>query len=188
MKALVQIAVLMFVLGLAVPAAAEDAHHPPGAAPTSPAPSQGMAERPGMGMMGQGNMMGDGMMHGGMSQMMGMMQMMQGGGHFDGRLAFIKAELKITSAQDKVWEDFANALRQAAARVRDAKSAMRAMPSGMAPNVSPPQLLEQHEKQLMAQLDAVRVVKPALGPFYDSLSEDQKKTLAQLHPMFHGMF
>lgn len=192
MTTLFRLAMFALALGVAAPVSAEDAHHPPEAGQTQaqPTPSQVPAQRPGMGMMGQGNMMGDGMMGGagmsGMMPMMGMMRMMQGGAHIDGRLAFIKAELKITEAQEKPWNDFADALRQAAAKVREANAAMPAM-SGMAGSAPPPQLLEQHEKQLAAHLDAIRTVKPALGPFYTALSEEQKKTLAQLHPMLHGM-
>jgi hypothetical protein len=196
MTKLFQLALLALTVGLVTPAFAEETHHPPGTAQAQPQPVPGPSQlpaqptRPGMGMTGQGRMMGGNMMGDagmpGMMPMMGMMQMMQGGKHIDGRLAFIKAELKITEAQEKVWNDFANALRQAVAKVREANAAMPAM-SGMAGNVTPPQLLEQHEKQLAARLDAIRIVKPALGPFYAALSEEQKETLAQLHPMLHGM-
>lgn len=54
--------------------------------------------------------------------------------------------------------------------------------------MAPPQLLEQHEKQLTARLGAILIVKPGMASFYAGLSERQKKRLAQLHPMFHGLF
>lgn len=193
MRTLFGSTVLAFTLAIGAPVFAEEAHHPPGSAQTQAQPTspQVQPQRPGMGMMSQG-MMGQGGMTGpggmsGMMPMMGMMQMMHGGAHIDGRLAFIKAELKITSAQEKAWDDLATALRQAAAKVREATPAMHAM-SGTAGSATPPQLLEQHEKQLTARLEAIRIVKPAVGPFYASLNEDQKKTLAQLHPMLHGIF
>jgi LTXXQ motif family protein len=115
-----------------------------------------------------------------------MMGMMQGDERIEGRLAFLKAELKITDAQEKVWSDFAGALRQAAAKMQQAHMGMRAM-SGMAGTVTPPQLLEHHESNLAARLEATRTVKTALGPLYAALDEQQKQTLAQLHPLFHGM-
>lgn len=183
-------AALVVALGASLPAFAEDAHHPPEAAQTQPAPSQAPAHatRPGMGMMGPGGMMGGDMMGGagmsGMMPMMGMMRMMQGGEHIDGRLAFIKAELKITAAQEKAWSDFATALRQAAMTVREARAGMPAI-SGMSGTMTPPQRLEQHEKQLAAHLDAIRTVKPALANFYAALNEEQK--LPQLYPMVVGL-
>jgi hypothetical protein len=64
---------------------------------------------------------------------------------------------------------------------------MRPM-SGMAGSgATPPQLLEQHEKQLTAHLEALRIVKPALGSSYAGLSEEQKNTFAQVHRILHGM-
>jgi hypothetical protein len=177
-------------LGVAAPVAAEDAHHPQGSAQTQaqPAPSQSPTQRPGMGMMGQGNMMGDGMMAGGNSRMMpmmGMRQMMQGGQHIEGRLAFVKAELKITSAQEKAWDDFANAVRQASAKIH-AAGGMETM-SGMADSATPPQIAEQYEKQLSARLEAIRMVRPALESLYANLNDEQKKTFAQVHMALHGI-
>jgi uncharacterized small protein (DUF1192 family) len=98
---------------------------PAAAAPATPArPGMGMG---GMGMMqgGQGQMpmmgnMGGQMMGGDMHRMMEMMHgrgMMMDGGvrHLEGRLAFLKTELQITSAQEDAWASFAGAMRKAAA-------------------------------------------------------------------------
>jgi hypothetical protein len=64
-----------------------------------------------------------------MSMMMPMMmgRMMEGGAmptmgmaeHVEGRLAFIKAELKITDAQQPQWNAFADAVRERAGREGD---------------------------------------------------------------------
>ena len=65
-----------------------------------------------------------GMMDGGMDQMMPMMQGMmagQGGmmvGHVEGRLAFLKTELKITDAQMPQWTHLADALCRSDAQAR----------------------------------------------------------------------
>jgi hypothetical protein len=101
------------VLGLvALPALAQqqepEQHHPPAASPTATAaPSGGTSGRsmPGMGGV----------------PMMGMMRMMMGpgrqgqyaddGGHVEGRLAFLKTELKITDAQLPLWNAVADAIR-----------------------------------------------------------------------------
>ncbi|HSA67689.1 MAG TPA: Spy/CpxP family protein refolding chaperone [Methyloceanibacter sp.] len=73
---------------------------------------------------GSGSMMGHGMMGGGQSTMGGhgmMGGMGMGGGpaamcgrmtsHVEGRIAFLKAELKITPEQEALWNDYANAVR-----------------------------------------------------------------------------
>ena len=69
---------------------------PPGA----PAAPGGMDMKSG----GSGAMMGGGMMHGGM---MGHMPLK----HIEGRLAFLKTELKITPAQEPQWTKFAESVR-----------------------------------------------------------------------------
>lgn len=186
MKSFLKAAVAAASLIFATSSFAEEAHHPqetpPQAAPSQPAQAQGR-----MGMMGQGGMMGDGMMGSdhmsGMMPMMAMMQMMQGPAHAEGRIAFLKAELKITDAQDKPWSDFATALRQAGTKMRTGQMGM--MGTGTA--ASSPQYLDQQEKQLAARLEALRSLKAALAPLHAVLSEEQRKTLAQLHPMFMGM-
>jgi hypothetical protein len=181
MKAALQAALAAVSLSLATPSFAQDAHHPPGtspqAVPAQPAPSAGR-----MGMMGGDMMMGaDGMS--GMMPMMSMMRMMQGPAHIEGRIAFLKAELKITEAQSKPWADFAAALRQAAGRMHGGQAGMM----GMRAPASLPQILELQEKQLATRLEAVRGMKSALAPLEAVLSEEQRNTLGQLHPMFMGM-
>lgn len=138
-----------------------------------------------MGMMGQGGgMMGDGMSD--MMPMMSMMRMMGSGAHIDGRLAFLKAELKISQAQEQVWSDFAGAARQAALKLREVQADGPRM-AGTPGNMTPPQHLERHERRLAARLEAIRLVKPALTSLYAALGDEQKQTLAQLHPMLAGM-
>src|SRR6476659_5033803 len=89
-------------------AEAEHDQHHPGAAPPAAAanPSASMPGMPMAGMPGgsAGNI-----------PMMGMMQMMMGqngmAGHVEGRIAFLKAELKITDAQQPLWNSVAEAIR-----------------------------------------------------------------------------
>jgi len=176
-----------------------DTHHPaqPPSAPQQMGPgAQGMM---GQGMMGQG-MMGDGM--GRMMQMMGMhgqagpgmggmggMDMM--GMHermmterVEGRIAFLRAELKITNAQARAWDQFAEALRAGAKKIADAR------PSAAQAGATPPTLsqrLEQRERALAARLDGARAIKAALDPLFAALSEDQKKTADQLLPVHVGL-
>jgi hypothetical protein len=100
-----------------------NAHHPAQAAPAAPGGMgmKGGADgemKPGGGMMGGGAMMGGAdmgrmmaMMHGGMMGrgMMGMPLR-----HVEGRLAFLKAELKITPAQEPLWSNVADSVRSSA--------------------------------------------------------------------------
>src|SRR5262245_38756859 len=91
--------------------AEHESHHPPQTA--TPTPAQ-PTPPPGQGMGGQQGMMGSMPM----TNMMGMMRMMgkMGPGmaiidRVEGRIAFLRAELKITEAQASAWDAFAAALR-----------------------------------------------------------------------------
>ena len=229
------------LLGTALPTMAQQqqdhqTHHPQGAqaqtAPAQPqAPSQALPRQPsgpgmGMGMMGQGgmgmgggSMMGPGMMGG----MMGGVAMMMGPQHIDGRLAFLRAELKITDAQRKAWDDFAAAMQTAAKSLQAAHAAMhsgaadtsgqagqpaRPAPMGqggmgmggmggmgmgggmmgmMGGTENPVTHLEHHEQVYAARLEALRGVKGPLAALYNALDDAQKRTLAQLRPLYMAM-
>ena len=119
--------------------AAGDPHHPPQAGsptPAQPAPPPGPA---GMGMMGgmpMMNMMGDmpmmHMMHMhmmGMMRMMGMAPGMAAIDRIEGRIAFLRAELKITEAQAGTWDAFADALRTNAQKLGQVRASMMPQPS-----------------------------------------------------------
>jgi hypothetical protein len=119
--------------------------------------------------------------------MMGTMRMMMGeegmggmammAGHVEGRVAFLKTELKITEGQLPLWNGVADAMRA------NAKS-MRAMMSGgmMAGSQTAtlPDKLALQEKMIAAHLDALRRFKEAVDPLYAALSPEQKKTADQL--------
>jgi hypothetical protein len=80
-------------------------------------------------MMGQQMpMMNQGMMNYGMMGH-GMMPMMDPSQHIEGRLAFLKTELKITEAQTPQWTAYADALRANAKRMGQLMTEM--MSSGM---------------------------------------------------------
>src|SRR5436309_10143974 len=98
-RSIVVAATLVAVPAFAQPAQDHDAHHPDGAPGTQgqvTAPAAPQAGMMGPGTMG-GNMMGGGQTgSGGMMSMMNMMMGARSGAeHIEGRLAFIKTELKI---------------------------------------------------------------------------------------------
>lgn len=182
------------MLSLTIPALANEAHHTTeGASETPPAAT---SEQPkgadagtatGSMMMGgptSNNMMSNGMMSDGMMKMM--MGMMAGGygpmgqmmspEHVEGRIAFLRTELKLTEAQQPLWDKVADALR---ANARAAKDMMAGMPAGMMMSMSsaagtPVERIELHEKMLSTRLEGLHRLKAALEPFYASLDDAQK--------------
>ena len=106
--------------------------------------------------------------------------------HIDGRLAFLKAELKITPAQEPQWDRVAQALRQNDQERREAFEQMRA-------NRDQPHNALQH-LEMRARLSAQRAQQTdrflaAFRPLYDSLSDVQKKSADDLmapHWRHHG--
>jgi len=172
--------------------AAEDAHHPGNVAPQAQAAAPGQSGMM-MGGMGQGGaqqgMMGNMQMMN-MMNMMNMMQAMQmSGGPIDrieGRIAFLRAELKITDAQDATWNRFADALRLNAQRLGQTHAAMT---SAMAGGATQPltQRLETQERALTARLEGARALRAAYTTLSAALSEEQKKTAEELLAPHMGM-
>jgi len=157
----------------------KDEHHPAtGTSQATPSagsmPMQGMMGR---GIMGQG-MMGQGMMGQGM-----MGQGMMGPGHVEGRIAFLKTELKITDAQQKPWDAVADAMRANANRMTEMMGGM--MAGGAAASL--PERIAAREKLLSARLDALRKYQAAVDPLYAALSDNQKKTADELMPGMIGI-
>ena len=134
-------------------------------------------------------------------EMMQMMQMMQSGAlpraavmggslmapggaiqHVEGHIAFLKAELKITEAQQKAWDHFAEALRTNAKELRGASGPMRGGMMGGAKNAKPlAARLEQQEQTLNLHLGAVKRSRAALEELNAVLSDEQKRQLGELN-------
>jgi len=138
------------------------AHHPSDttAAPATPAPNapaagaQGQPPGTGMGMMGgsgPGGMMGGdmgpmmrnmmpmmrSMMAQRMDRMDGPMGMMSPR-RVEGRIAFLRTELRITDAQQPAWNAFADALRAEARSMQDMRQRMAGQGRGMPMAAMPP--------------------------------------------------
>ena len=145
-----------------------DEHHPP-APPAAAGPGM-----PG-GMPGAGDM-----------SMMGMMRMMMGrdgmsmmgamARHVEGRLAFLKTELKITDAQLPLWNAVADAIRANAKTMGDIAGGMM----GSSQTATLPDKLALREKMMTAHLEALRKFKAAVDPLYAALGDEQKKTADEL--------
>jgi len=110
--------------------------------------------------------------------MMGMMT-----GHIEGRLAFLKTELKITDVQESKWNVFADAVRANA-------KAMMGMREGMmqARGGALPVRLERIEKAMTLCQESLRTIKAAVEPLYASFSDEQKRAADQLMVSPMGLF
>ncbi len=157
-------------LGASAWAQAPDPHHPEGAvpgaaqpAPQSPAGTGGMAEM--MRMMQSMHMMGPGMTG---------MDMID---HVEGRIAFLRTELKINDAQTNAWNSFADAFRTNAQKLAAVRPTIMPAPGG-------PQTLtaglDAQERWLTARLEGLRTIKAAFTPLFSALSNEQKKTATEL--------
>jgi len=168
------------------------AHYPGGQA-TAQAPSSSMtppqAGMPMAGPMAAGGMAGS--MGGGMGSMMEMMRpIMAGRGgmemtfeQIEGRIATLKAELKITDAQTAPWNAFADAMRADAA-------AMRAMHERMAKDGMPgtlPERLAAQQKMMSAHIGMLERMKARAKPLYAALSTEQRTLLDQMTASPMGM-
>jgi hypothetical protein len=174
--------------GAAAPAPTQWAD--PGKAQQSPAAEAPRAEAPkadehaghhGGGGMG-GGMMG-GMNHGGSGGGMGgMMQHILCGftEHLDGRLAYMKAELKLTDSQTGAWSNFADAWRDLAQKANAKCAAMDDRMDHAKPHVL--HKLEMMESHMSTHLDIIRAQKAAIESLFNALSEDQKKIASDVLP------
>lgn len=190
--------------------AEHDSHHPSdkaksGTAPAVPAPS---ASQPGMGAPPQGGMGGMpmmGMMKGMMNNMpmmnmMNMMETMQAakmmgpgmGGmatidRVEGRIAFLRAELKITDAQATAWNGFADVLRANAKKLGEVRASMMGTAGDAQPALTMTDRLDRQEQWLLARLEGTRAMKSAFATLNETLSDEQKKAANDLLAPHMGM-
>jgi hypothetical protein len=129
-------------------------------------------------------------MMGGMP-MMNMMGMSGSGmdtiDRIEGRIAFLRTELKITDAQAGAWNTFADALRTNAQKLGSVRASMM----GQGPGQRQPSTLADHldlqERWLLARLEGIRAIKPAFANLYATFSDDQKKTADEILAPHMGM-
>ena len=150
-----------------------------GAETSIPGGMMGFSGRGMMGMMGPGMMSYDGggpwIMRWGAS---GQVMCNAMASHIEGRLAFLKAELKITEAQEPLWNTYAAASRDSTNTMLARCTTMMGQRNG--PTASLLDRLDQNEQLMTVQLDATRAMSKAIRPLYASLSDTQKKSADQL--------
>lgn len=153
------------------------------------------------GMMGgMGGMMG-GMMGGGMSGMSHGGGADSGGGmhgmmkrmmcrmteHVEGRLAYLKAELKLNDSQTPQWNLFADNYRAASQKTAQLCDAIDKDADGHAAHGGVLGHLSKMDHHMSAHLESVRAIKGAIEPLFASLSEEQKKTANQVMTGIMGL-
>jgi hypothetical protein len=163
----------MFTIVPAASAFAQDSHQH-----TETTPPEAASPRMPPEMMQMMQMMQK--MHSGAMPRMAMMggSFMAPGGtiqNVEGHIAFLKAELKMTDAQQKPWDQFADTLRT---NVKALSAVSSEMMSGMMSGAAA--RLEQQEKMLTLQLDALKRSRAALEGLNAVLSDEQKKQLDEL--------
>ncbi len=173
---------LFVTSALAQTAGQHNEHHPADA--SAPATPTTPNDRPGAPWMM--NMMGDGMNMSGMMQMMNGMHGGMGGcmsgpqlDRIEGRIAFLRAELRITDSQNAVWNAFANALRVQAQKSSTSSDAMSDGGSLL-------DRIDRQERALATKIENVRTLKAAIVPLLSAMSDEQKKTADQLLGPYFG--
>jgi len=117
------------------------------------------------------------------------------------RLAYLKTALKITDAQSKQWNTFADVLRKQAkardAKIEEMRTRFEANKDKPRPEVSAIDRMERREKMMTDAAASLSEVLTAAKPLYASLSDEQKQTADELlgrhggfggHHFGHGGF
>jgi len=97
--------------------------------------------------------------------------------HLEGRLAFLKAELKITSSQEQAWRAFSDSLRAASKGWQARRTEMMRT---MTYHTDLPARFAQQESVLEARLDSLHKEKQGLLALYAILDQEQKRRADEL--------
>jgi hypothetical protein len=96
--------------------------------------------------------------------------------HIEGRITYLRAELKITDAQSTPWNAFADTMRADA-------TAMKAMRDGIIkdgmPTTMPDRMAVQHT-MMSTRIEMMERSEASTKALYASLSDDQRKSFDQM--------
>jgi hypothetical protein len=94
----------------------------------------------------------------------------------EAHLAYIKADLEITDAQEDAWNGYADAVRAGFTAMESPREAMiKAMKGGNAV-----ERMDARIKATETRLENLRILKPATEALYDVLTDDQKEKADKL--------
>jgi hypothetical protein len=102
----------------------------------------------------------------------------------EGRLAFLKQELKITDAQTAAWDAFANALR---AVTTNHAERMKTLFVEREAYKALPERIEGQELFLATRLEGLKLVRTQLKTLYGALSDQQKTEADDMELPMIGM-
>jgi hypothetical protein len=102
----------------------------------------------------------------------------------EGRLAFMRTELKITDGQTAAWNQFADAVRTAA---KHHNERMRSIMGGEQRSKSLPERVDAQEQFIGVRLEEIKLIKTALKTLYGALSEEQRKEADEMVIPMVGM-
>jgi periplasmic protein CpxP/Spy len=106
--------------------------------------------------------------------------------HIDGRIAFLKTELKITDAQGPLFEKVANVMRENAKAMGDAAQSLRGDPNQPRTAIA---RLEARAKFAQLRADSETKMLAAFRPLYQAMSPDQQKAADEMFEHHgHGHF
>ena len=108
------------------------------------------------------------------------------GRHIEGRIAYLKTELKITDAQQAQFDAVANVMRQNAKAMHDAFQSMRGDQNQPRTALT---RLEARAKFAQLRADGEAKILAAFRPLYQAMSPDQQKTADEMFGHHgHGHF
>ncbi|SDR53332.1 LTXXQ motif family protein [Rhizobiales bacterium GAS191] len=103
----------------------------------------------------------------------------------DARLGAIKAALKLTSDQEKLWVPVESFIRKSATlqdqRIQEMRERVAQMRDGAQPSFDPIAKLRKRADRMTVEAGRMREFADAAAPLYASLSEDQKRRAFLLH-------
>ena len=102
----------------------------------------------------------------------------------EGRIAFLRTELRITGAQTPTWDGFATALRSGREHLDAARTALQ--DSGT--NIDPLARLESYESHLRARTEAIHATRMAFSTLFAQLDDAQKRMATTTMLPFIGAF
>ena len=106
----------------------------------------------------------------------------------DGRLAFLKTELKITDAQSTAWDELATVVRQTSETHNTMMLAMmKEVQDGSFFKKPLPERLQYQETHMQARLEQVRSIHQAVDKLYAVLDDTQKKAADEIVLPMMGM-
>jgi hypothetical protein len=94
----------------------------------------------------------------------------------DGRLAFLKAELKITDAQKAAWDGYAKALQDNLETMKSMHQLMRTAFDAE----TPVERLDSRIAAMETRLNALKDMQPALSTLYDALDASQRESADEM--------